>query len=304
MFRQILCVAVTLAAVQAAGELTILHSPESVTFRGEEELSQTVMTEVFTAALGNTPKLRSSWDGMAINDIFDLPEAVVVVAVEGVKSIESPSGKHYPLIEDESEETTWQALSGRLEERDKSKTLIRINLEDGVDALGQSVLGELKVTPIDESSLKSLSVKNKWDREFLEQTQLLDALTKKVSQEITVDDKADLYWFVVSALPAVIDAHRDQPAAVKEAFAILNNALSRLSSAFMDAYKGKVIIAAFTNDASHARHTRAAGDEVTRSIDNITLLKKLLIKLAGWIHSSLRLCLLSISESLPSQILY
>ncbi|XP_015518978.1 ATPase H(+)-transporting accessory protein 2 isoform X1 [Neodiprion pinetum] len=270
MFRQILCVAVTLAAVQAHGTFTIMHSPESVTFHGNEEVCQSLLPEIFSLTLGYTTKMRGSWDGMRITNIFDLPEAVVGVAIEGVTSIEPPRGKHYPLIEDESEETTWQALSGRLEERDNSETVVRINTADGVDALGRSALGELKLKPVNVASLKTLSLENESDRKFLEEIQLLDAFTNKVLSGITIDDKTDLYWFVVSALSPVIDSHRDKPAAVKEALAILNDALSRLSNAFVDAYKGKVIIAVFTNDASHVRHTRAAGDGVGSRVDNIT----------------------------------
>ena len=64
-----------------------------------------------------------------------MPEAVVGIAVEGVDTLSSPRGKIFPLNVDEIEETTWQALSGRLEERDDDNTLIRIYLGDGVDAV-------------------------------------------------------------------------------------------------------------------------------------------------------------------------
>lgn len=50
-------------------------------------------------------------------------------------SIPFSKGKHYPMNVDEVEETTWQVLSGRLEERDNSDTLVRISLEDGVNAV-------------------------------------------------------------------------------------------------------------------------------------------------------------------------
>lgn len=57
------------------------------------------------------------------------------IAVEGVDSLNPTKGIIFPLNVDESEETTWQALSGRLEERDDNNTLVRIYLGDGLDAV-------------------------------------------------------------------------------------------------------------------------------------------------------------------------
>lgn len=78
---------------------------------------------------------RGTWRGVSIVSPFNLPEAVVGIAVEGVDSLGSSRGKKFPLNVDEVEETTWQALGGRLEERDNDNTLVRIYLGDGVDAV-------------------------------------------------------------------------------------------------------------------------------------------------------------------------
>lgn len=66
---------------------------------------------------------------------FDRPEAVVAVAIEGSNSLKVIKGKKFPLNIDESEETTWQALSGRIQDREKDNTLVRIYLGDGLDAV-------------------------------------------------------------------------------------------------------------------------------------------------------------------------
>lgn len=72
---------------------------------------------------------------MAISNPLNLPEAVVAVAVEGVDTLGPIKGQRFPLNVDEVEETTWQALSGRLEERDNDNSLVRIYLGDGLDAV-------------------------------------------------------------------------------------------------------------------------------------------------------------------------
>lgn len=86
---------------------------------------------------------RGNWTGIYISNPFDLPEAVVGIAIEGVESLDSPRGKKFPLDVDEVEETTWQALSRRLEERDNDNTLVRICVSDGLDAVSSFPLNNL-----------------------------------------------------------------------------------------------------------------------------------------------------------------
>nr|XP_050853382.1 ATPase H(+)-transporting accessory protein 2 isoform X5 [Vespula vulgaris] len=257
MLNLFICFVFTLAGVYANGEFVVLHSPDSVSFHGDEKIEQSLLKEVFAACLGYTVKQRETWQGISITDPFSLPEAIVSIAVEGVDTLDVPNGKKFQLNDDEIEETTWQAISGRLAERDNDNTLVRIYLGDGLDALGQSALGELKPVPIDESSLKALRLTNEEDRKFLEEIQLLRAIAKKVPTAIKADDKPDVYWLVVSGLRPVFDLHGNNSTAAKEALLLLNNAFNVISEAFMKAYDNKVVITAFTNDASLVRHTRS-----------------------------------------------
>lgn len=106
--------------------------------------------------------------------------------------------------------------------------------------MGQSALGELKPTPIDESTLKALSSKNEVDRKFIDEIQLLQAIAKKVPSAIKTNKKPDVYWLVVSGLQPVFDAHGNDTLAAKEALTLLNEALESVSKAFKDAYKNQV----------------------------------------------------------------
>ncbi|KAK2585277.1 hypothetical protein KPH14_009970 [Odynerus spinipes] len=257
MLKIFFCFVLTLAGACATGEFVVLHSPDSVVFHGNEEIEQSLLKEVFAACLGFTVRQRGMWEGISITDPFMLPEALVSIAVEGVDVLDVPHGKKFRLDVDEIEETTWQAISGLLGERDNDNKLVRIYLGDGLDALGQSALGELKPAPIDESSLKALSLANEEDRKFLEEIQLLRAIAKKVPTAITADDKPDVYWLVVSGLRSVLDLHGNSSIAAKEALSLLNDAFNAINEAFMKAYDGKVVITAFTNDASQVRHTRS-----------------------------------------------
>lgn len=261
MLKLFVCFIAIFIAVAASGDFVVLHSPNSVIFNGNEEVEQSLLKEVLAAALGYTVKLRGIWNGISITDPFSPPEAVVAVVVEGIDSLDIPKGKRFPLNVNEVEETTWQALRGRLEERDNDNTLVRISLGDGLDALGQSALGELKPTPIDESSLRALSLRKEEDKKFLEEVQLLHAIAKKAPSAIKPDSKSDIYWLVISGLRPIFDVYGNNSTASKEAISLLNNALSVIHDAFIQAYDGQVLIVAFTNDASKVHHIRSVTQE-------------------------------------------
>ncbi|XP_057332200.1 ATPase H(+)-transporting accessory protein 2 isoform X1 [Microplitis mediator] len=261
MLKLILLTLCTLASVYADGDFVILHSPETVHFKGTDPLNQTLLKEVFTGVLGYTVKKYDNWQGVEITDPFSPPEAVVSIAIEGVESLDSPRGQRFPLIVDEVEETTWQAVSRRLGERDNNNTLVRICVGDGVNALGQSALGELKPNAIDESTIKFLDLKLDEDRKFIEEIQLLRAIAQKVPSTVTANSKPDIYWLVVSGLQPVIELHGKTSRAAQEALNLLNSVLDDVSNAFIDVYNGNVVIAVFTNDANKVRNTR--------SIDNL-----------------------------------
>ena len=79
-------------------------------------------------------------------DPFAMPKALVAIAIDGIEKL--PFLKDgtlitYPLIVDEVEETTWQAIRSRVEERSNDNTLVRINLSDGVDAVSIKIDIEL-----------------------------------------------------------------------------------------------------------------------------------------------------------------
>lgn len=104
---------------------------------------------------------------MSITSPLDLPEAVVAIAVEGVDSLGAIKGKKYPLNVDEVEETTWQALSGRVEERDSDNTLVRIYLGDGLDAVS-NVNCRLQISLLEFGVLIVLYFLYSWDNLLLE----------------------------------------------------------------------------------------------------------------------------------------
>lgn len=75
---------------------------------------------------------------IAIWDPFAMPKALVAMPIEGIEKLpfmKDTAKVEYAMTFDEAEETTWQAIRSRVEERSNDNTLVRINLSDGVDAV-------------------------------------------------------------------------------------------------------------------------------------------------------------------------
>ncbi|XP_071564881.1 ATPase H(+)-transporting accessory protein 2 isoform X3 [Temnothorax nylanderi] len=260
MLRQLSLLFAVLAAVHANGNLAVLHSPDSIEFTVNGKIEQSNVKEMMSAALGYTGKQRESYteQSIAIWDPFALPKALVAIPIDGVEKLPFPTYKAkvwYPLIVDEAEETTWQAIRSRVEERSNDNTLVRINLGDGVDALGQSALGELKPANMEKEKLKSLNSEVEEDRKFVEEIQLLHAVADNAAKKH--DSGTDVYWLVVSGLKPVLDLHGNTSAAAEEASTLLSDAIDHVSNAFVNTYDGKIVVAAFTNDASKVRNARS-----------------------------------------------
>ncbi|XP_011701327.1 PREDICTED: uncharacterized protein LOC105458010 [Wasmannia auropunctata] len=241
MLPQLSLLFAILAAAHASGEFVILHSPDSVEFTVNGEIEQSSLKEILSEALGYTAKQKDSEHSIAIWDPFSMPRALVAISVDGVEQLPFPKDNTkvaYSLIVDEGEETTWQAIRSRVEERSNDNTLVRINLSDGVDALGQSALGELK--PANMEKLKTLNSEIEEDSKFVEEIQLLHAIADNAFSAKKHDSGTDVYWLVVSALKPVLDLHGNTSAAAKEACTLLNDAMEHVYKAFVNTYDGKV----------------------------------------------------------------
>lgn len=89
--------------------------------------------------------------------------------------------------------------------------------------------------------LKALSSEIEEDRKFIEEIQLLRAIADKASAK-KHDFGTDIYWLVVSAVKPLLDLHGNTSTAAEEAYMLLNDAMERVSKAFVSTYDGKVLI--------------------------------------------------------------
>jgi len=262
---------VFIACVYGSGELTVLHRPEGLLFKGHERLDESELQEVYSASMGLTIERSSSWSGLYITNPFQVAEAIVNVYVDGVSDLDGGKGHHYPLKTNGDDSATFDALRVRIEERNPSGSskIVDINLSDGLDALQDyEFLHGIKHMKKTKGTYSYLKSNVEEDHRFLQEVNLLNAIADKIeSGAVKKDSVPDYYRFRVLALHAVSDLHGENSTATKEAKQLLIEAINRLNEAFNKAYFGNVLVTVVTSDASHTRRIRSVPESKNTRAD-------------------------------------
>ncbi|KAK7867606.1 hypothetical protein R5R35_014804 [Gryllus longicercus] len=269
MMKLVLCFVAFFAAAFGSGDVTFIHHPKNIYFKGNEIVDQSFLTEIFSASLGFTTNQDSDWSGLRITNPFHYAEAIVVLFVDGIEKLESVKGHHFDLNTDEDEDTIWLNLERRVRNRfpSQNNTLMRVELTEGPNGLVPfyNLIGEADNTVLPDVQFLDLNVTE--DRAFLSEISLLQDIVKKVeSGSISRDGIPDVYWFLLRGLHAVWDLHSDESPATVEAEQLLKDTVNEMNRAFIKAYEGRVLITMITSDVSHTRQVRqVASPEATRA---------------------------------------
>lgn len=257
----VLCSAFIISSAYGAGEFSVLHHPESLVFKGHDHVKESTLQEVYSAALGFSTEHYSNWHGLYIDNPFELAEAIVTIAIDGVSDIGQQKGHHFPLKTDEEENYIYQSLERRISERypEQNTNLVRVDLSAGLDDVRKfGIFKEIKSENPKHVSHKVLKLDIDEDRHFLKEIALLHEIAQKIEQGVVKQDHIpDVFWFKVSALHALSDLHGENSTETTEAKQLLNEAILRLNVAFNKAFGGNVLVSVITSDASHTRRSRS-----------------------------------------------
>ncbi|XP_037296853.1 ATPase H(+)-transporting accessory protein 2-like [Manduca sexta] len=260
----------SIIGTNAAGEFSILYSPDSLSFNGQSKVLESTLKEVFSASCGLSVEENSEWNGLSIIDPFNTPEAVVEVYIDGVSSLGSAAGlksKTFPLTVDEYEPDTYDELKHRIKQRftNGGNKLVNFNLNNPEDlATYSDVFGEIAVPKVTKQSLQHLKYTVEEDVQFLYELAVLKAITQKIeSGVVSADNIIDIYNFRFRSLHALSDFHGPNSLQTKEAKKLLGEALEDLTKAFVKAYDGSALVTAVTTDVAHTRRAvRSLPDRV------------------------------------------
>ncbi|XP_014239511.1 renin receptor [Cimex lectularius] len=260
-----------LVSVIANGELSILQNPESLVFLGQEQLSLSNVKNVLSATLGFSIPESPRWSGLVIKNPFNFADAVAVVSVPGVASLDSVQGRTYPLDTDEAIDGTRRSLFWRFSDRFPAAavdnvTTIHVSLDKPNDAA--DAYGELMQR--DSPSVENLKMSRPEDKAFIDQINMLDAITNKIADKgLSNDGIPDVHWITVPGLHTLIDTYGLHSKEVEEAKRVLSSSVLLLSEVFNTAYNDKVVFAVISSDAVHTRRYRRQADGKEAETDTV-----------------------------------
>ncbi|KAF2897437.1 hypothetical protein ILUMI_08737 [Ignelater luminosus] len=265
MLNILICITFYFAAVYGSGELTILHRPSSILFKGHDRLDESDLKEVYSAALGFSIEHSSTWPGMYLTDPFHLAEAIVTISIDGITDLGGGKGHHYPLRTDADDGETFYAMKKRIEERypDGNSKIIDIDLSDGLNAIKDyEFLHDIKHIKKVKGVYSYLKTNVDEDHKFLQEINFLNAIIDKIeSGVVKKDHKPDYYRIKCTSLHAVSDLHGENSTASKEAKQLLIETINRLNDAFNKAYGGSVLVSVVSSDVSHTRRVRSTNTQ-------------------------------------------
>jgi renin receptor len=261
MWAGLICTATVVAFASGSGELTVFHHPKSLVFKGHDHVKESILKEVYSTALGFSTEQYSNWNGLFIEDPFNLAEAIVTIAVDGVSDIGTGKGHHFPLKTDEDESNIYSALKRRILQRypESDSHLVRINLADGLEQVHKyEIFEKVKQDKPKKHVHNYLKVNVDEDRNFLSEITLLNEIANQIEQSPIVHDDniPDIFWFKSESLHPLTDLYGENSTQVKEAKQLLNDVILTLNNAFNKKYNGKVLVSVVSSDAIHTRRAR------------------------------------------------
>ncbi|XP_052869719.1 ATPase H(+)-transporting accessory protein 2 [Anopheles cruzii] len=268
MLRTIFLVFALFAAANC-DQLSVLHSPKAVEFRGNSHLDSDSVPDVFAAALGYSVSHPTEWDGMVVKDPFNTPDGAVVVVAEGLDSFSLKDARTYKL----DGNTGSLALSELLQKTaDHQVVGFEVDLKDSSDSFA-TPLGT--VQPDDEEfSAQHLKPKvNKADADFLRQVAYVNGLSDLL---VTSTDRIPAVHIVRVSFEALLASHEHNSAALEEARKLFATALEGLQTAAEKAFDGSVIVGLVTaSEKPLTRSKRQAQKQEEEEDDNpLNLAKK------------------------------
>lgn len=119
----------------ASGRLSILQSPKSLSFKGNDRLDSESLADVLAASLGFSVTHPSEWKGLYINDPFSPATGVVAIVVDGVNNfdhVNSAKSHSYELVGSGAQESL-DSLVFRVQEHNAEA--IDLDLTQGFDVV-------------------------------------------------------------------------------------------------------------------------------------------------------------------------
>ncbi|KAH8308088.1 hypothetical protein KR059_006026, partial [Drosophila kikkawai] len=249
------------STVHAAGEFTVLNRPKAISFKGKDALDSHYVGDVLYAAMGNAVVGDSNWNGMTINDPFNLAKGVILVHVSGISHVTTAGDvKSYELTGAHTD-SSLNALAAELEAA--NEPVCDINFEqfdNGVQAW-KSCFGDFEAPAAKPTKNLNPSLHSA-DKQFLQEIGFINGAADHLAE---MAKPANVLLMRVS-VDGVAKAHGEKSVAVDEANKLLSAAISRLLAASQKSSDSVLFVQSTEKDV--AAVSRAKRDALAADASN------------------------------------
>ncbi|EDV43304.1 uncharacterized protein Dana_GF16587 [Drosophila ananassae] len=251
MLRSCVVFSLFIAAIHAAGEFTVLNSPKAISFKGNDALESYYLGDVLYACMGNSVIGDSNWNGVTINDPFNLAKGVIVVHVKGTGHVTtSGNAKSYELTGSRTD-ASLNALAAELEAT--NEPVCDINFEqfdDGVQSW-KSCFGDFEVSAAKPTKHLNPSLHSA-DKQFLQEIGYINGAAEHLAEMA----KPSNVLLIRVSVDGVAKAHGEKSVAMDEAKKLLSTAISHLLAASQKSSDFVLFVQSTEKDVAASRSKR------------------------------------------------
>ncbi|XP_073816552.1 ATPase H(+)-transporting accessory protein 2 [Musca autumnalis] len=253
MLRNLLILSLCIVAISASGEFTVLSTPKSLSFKGNEPLQSQYIGDVVFASLGNAVAGDAQWSGLTIADPFNLPKIVVAASLSGVAhSKVSGAGKSYE-IQGSSVDEALNGVSAQLEADNEPVCDFNFeDLEEGVASF-KSAFGDVQVDAVQNTKYLNSELHTA-DKQFVQAIAYINAAANNLAK---LQNSCSFVSIRLSA-DSVAKAHGEKSEAMTEALDLFTTAVKNLNTAAQKANNNGALVLSIVNKSENSRAKRDA----------------------------------------------
>lgn len=252
-------------------ELTVLHSPSSVKFSGNEPLRSSILSDLFSAIFSYTLPKQEQWPNLEPVNPFHRPEALFIMHIIGFDDdmdLNLP-GNHFLLENMGDIDYQYNILKYRTNNRYtyKKPVLIKFDANENLySTISEYPLLLKDLPPNQEKRIKliksdvelnqclkdqtfNISVPN--DIQLLKELATVKALVNSVSKSKSkiVDAVPDIYWIKLTGLQNLIEDHGINSYQVSEGTRLLRQTILEIIPILKAMYDDLIMIAGITENS-------------------------------------------------------
>ncbi|KAL5282796.1 ATP6AP2 family protein [Megaselia abdita] len=267
MLQKLVIFPLLIASIYGDGEFSVLQSPSSLEWKGNDVLKTDSVKDLVSASVGSWACSNSEFGGLYIRDPFSTPKSSVTVFVDGLDSL-SVTAKPQKTYKTVGDSYSIPADFDIWDSEKPSDDIVNVDLEkvDEHSETFANIFAEMPKPPKTPNNLKPEL--HSEDKLFLAQVTYINAFAEKIKSTGSVP-KSLLIRIPVTGL---VTAHGEKSPALDDVRKLLSESIENLLEATKQVSSGNALVSLITNKSDGLSRSKR---QATAASDNTIDPKKL-----------------------------